>query len=216
MNSTKFDISGLLRDPGTLAEQARDAGTLGRLMAFLSCLALGGAALFGFALGSFVDLRVACLDAGKMVGILVFSFVICFPTMYVFSCISGSKLSPVRLLAFGLVSMATLGCLLAALAPILWLFSVSTESVVFILVFACIVAGVALAFAYRPIDTAVAKGIAASPAGFNVWFVILVVVALQAITLVRPMLSPIGQNRSPEGKCFFVQHFMQTWAGPSK
>ena len=45
--------------------------------------------------------------------------------------------------------------------------------------------------------------------GLSAWFVIFLVVALQAITLVRPMLSPIGTERKPEGKCFFFSHFTQ-------
>ena len=39
------------------------------------------------------------------------------------------------------------------------------------------------------------------------WLVVFVVVALQAVTLVRPMLAPIGTPRTPEGKCFFLMHF---------
>ena len=46
--------------------------------------------------------------------------------------------------------------------------------------------------------------------GLSAWFVIFLVVVLQAITLVRPMLSPIGTARAPEGKCFFLTHFFQS------
>ena len=213
-NSQKFDVAGLLRDPGTFVVQAKEAGGFGKLAGYLVLLTLVGTALFGAALGSFVDVRVALLDAAKLSGIVVFAFALCYPTMYVFACISGSTLSPLRLFGFGLVSTATLGCLLAALAPILWLFAVSTEAVGFIVVFACVLGGVALTFAYRPVVGAVAKGVAASSIGFKVWFVILIVVALQAITLVRPMLEPIGSERDPAGKCFFVRHFVKTLTGP--
>jgi hypothetical protein len=34
-----------------------------------------------------------------------------------------------------------------------------------------------------------------------------VVVALQTVTLVRPMLAPLGSSRDPSGKCFFLGHF---------
>lgn len=208
----KFDVASLLRDPGAFVVAAKETGGFGKLAGFLVLLTLVGTALFGAALGSFVDGRVALLDAAKLSGIVVFSFAICYPTMYVFACISGSTLSALRLFGFGLVSTATLGCLLAALAPILWLFAVSTEAVGFIVMFACVLGGVALTFAYRPFVGAVAKGIVASSAGFKVWFFLFIVVALQAITLVRPMLAPIGTPREPEGKCFFVRHFAQTFA----
>ena len=211
-NSKKIDVASLLRDPGAFVVAAKETGGFGKLAGFLVLLTLVGTALFGAALGSFVDGRVALLDAAKLSGIVVFSFAVCYPTMYVFACISGSTLSALRLFGFGLVSTATLGCLLAALAPILWLFAVSTEAVGFIVMFACGLGGVALTFAYRPFVGAVAKGIAASSAGFKVWFFLFIIVALQAITLVRPMLAPIGTPREPEGKCFFVRHFAQTFA----
>ena len=211
-NTQKFDVASLLRDPGAFVVAAKETGGFGKLAGFLVFLTLVGTALFGAALGSFVDGRVALLDAAKLSGIVVFSFAICYPTMYVFACISGSTLSALRLLGFGLVSTATLGCLLAALAPILWLFAVSTEAVGFIVMFACVLGGVALTFAYRPFVGAVARGIAASSAGFKVWFFLFIIVALQAITLVRPMLAPVGTPREPDGKCFFVRHFAQTFA----
>ena len=211
-NTQKFDVASLLRDPGAFVVAAKETGGFGKLAGFLVFLTLVGTALFGAALGSFVDGRVALLDAAKLSGIVVFSFAICYPTMYVFACISGSTLSALRLLGFGLVSTATLGCLLAALAPILWLFAVSTEAVGVIVMFACVLGGVALTFAYRPFVGAVARGIAASSAGFKVWFFLFIIVALQAITLVRPMLAPVGTPREPDGKCFFVRHFAQTFA----
>ena len=166
-----------------------------------------GCALFGFAVGSFVDLKVAALDAAKMVGIAVFSFVLCFPTLYVFATISGSKLSASRLAVLGLVCTATLGSLLAALAPILWLFSVSTEKVAFIVVLSCFLAALSLVFVARPVAAAAEKGIVVNKAGLHLWLVVFAVVALQTVTLVRPMLAPIGTPRMPEGKCFFLMHF---------
>jgi hypothetical protein len=53
----------------------------------------------------------------------------------------------------------------------------------------------------------VEQGIVAKPVGLNVWLVVFVVVALQTITLVRPMLAPLGAPRTPDGKCFFLMHF---------
>lgn len=212
-SSMKFDIGGLLRDPGVFVVDAKEAGGFGKIVGFLALLTLVGTMLFGAALGAFVDWRVALLDAVKLSGVVFFAFALCYPTMYVFAYISGSRLSPLRLLGLGLISTATLGCLLAALAPILWLFSVSSESVGFLLLFACALGGIGLLFAYRPIVGAVAKGVIASDSGFKVWFVIFIIVALQAVTLVRPMLSPVGAARVPAEKCFFLQHFVKSFSG---
>ena len=208
MNNEKTPGLGeLLRAPGEVMGFADGKAHYWRLAAFLALVTVVGCALFGFAVGSFVDLKVAALDAAKMVGIAVFSFVLCFPTLYVFATISGSKLSAARLAVIGLVCTATLGSLLAALSPILWLFSVSTENVAFIVVLSCFLAALSLAFVVCPITAAAEKKIVANKAGLHLWLVVFAVVALQTVTLVRPMLAPIGTPRTPEGKCFFLMHF---------
>lgn len=208
MNNEKTPGLGeLLRAPGEVMGFADGRAHYWRLAAFLALVSAVGCALFGFAIGSFVDLKVAALDATKMVGIAAFSFVLCFPTLYVFATISGSKLSAARLAVIGLVCTATLGSLLAALSPILWLFSVSTENVAFIVVLSCFLAALSLAFVVCPITAAAEKKIVANKAGLHLWLVVFAVVALQTVTLVRPMLAPIGTPRTPEGKCFFLMHF---------
>ena len=208
MNNEKTPGLGeLLRAPGEVMGFANVKARYWRLAAFLALVSAVGCALFGFAIGSFVDMKVAALDAVKMVGIAAFSFVLCYPTLYVFATISGSKLSAARLAVIGLVCTATLGSLLAALAPILWLFSVSTEKVAFIVVLSCFLVALSLAFVVCPITAAVEKGIVANKAGLHLWLVVFAVVALQTVTLVRPMLAPIGTPRTPEGKCFFLMHF---------
>ena len=208
MNNEKTPgLSELLRAPGEVMGFADGQTRYWRLAAFLALVTVVGCALFGFAVGSFVDMKVAALDAAKMVGIAAFSFVLCFPTLYVFATISGSKLSAARLAVIGLVCTATLGSLLAALSPILWLFSVSTENVAFIVVLSCFLAALSLAFVVCPITAAAEKKIVANKAGLHLWLVVFAVVALQTVTLVRPMLAPIGTPRTPEGKCFFLMHF---------
>ena len=208
MNNEKTPGLGeLLHAPSEVMGFADGEAQYWRLAAFLSFVTVVGCALFGFAVGSFVDLKVAALDAAKMVGIAAFSFVLCFPTLYVFATISGSKLSASRLAVLGLVFTATLSCLLAALSPILWLFSVSTENVGFIIGLSNLLGMVSLAFVTRPIAAAVRKGIVANVVGLKAWLVVFAVVALQTVTLVRPMLAPIGTPRTPSGKCFFLMHF---------
>ena len=208
MNNEKIPGLGeLLRAPSDFMGFADGKARYWRLAAFLALVTAVGCALFGFAVGSFVDLKVAAFDAAKMVGIVAFSFALCFPTLYVFATISGSKLSAARLAVLGLVCTATLGSLLAALSPILWLFSVSTEKVAFIVVLSCFLAALSLVFVKCPIAAAAEKGIVANKAGLHLWLIVFAIVALQTVTLVRPMLAPIGTPRTPEGKCFFLMHF---------
>ncbi len=77
-------------------------------------------------------------------------------------------------------------------------------------VLSCVFAALSLVFAARPIMAAAQKGIVANSSGLSAWLVVFAVVALQAVTLVRPMLAPIGSEREPSGKCFFLEHFSRS------
>ena len=90
-NETTPGLGELLRTPGDVMGFVEGKPRNRRLAAFLALVTVAGCAMFGFAVGSFVDLKVAALDAAKMVGVGAFSFVLCFPTLYVFTTISGSK-----------------------------------------------------------------------------------------------------------------------------
>ena len=114
---------------------------------------------------------------------------------------------------YGIVLAVWRSPLLAAFAPILWLFAVSTESIAFIICFAIILAIVAVRFAFRPFHGAVEKGIATSAIGFKIWFVVFLVVALQTVTLIRPMRPTSVAKDAPQGKCLFVKHFLDVVIG---
>ena len=68
----------------------------------------------------------------------------------------------------------------------------------------------AVGFGALPIKRAYKSGVFSSCSGLYYWLTILVVVMLQCITLMRPMLSPIGDRATPQGKQFFIQHFFKS------
>ena len=206
----KISVAELLRNPGGCVSHARDAVKLWRTAVFLLAVSLLGGGAFGFALGSFAGWSAALMDALKMMFVMLFPILLCYPTLYVFACLSGCTLSPIRILTVGLVATAVMGCLLAALAPVMWLFAVSTESLGFIVFFSCALAAVAAHFAHRPLLHVRELGIVRSLAGLRVWFAMFLLVALQTITLIRPMLPSPDDDRQPDGKCFFLEHFRRT------
>ena len=200
-------IAGVLGNPEGVVRQICTSPRLGTLGAFLLLLALGGTALFGFGAGCFVDWQVALLDAAKAGGIVLFSYLLCLPTLYVFASIAGCRVGFAQLALVGLVVLSGIGCILAALAPVLWLFAVSTESSALFILLSFVLVFVAVILGARTLGGAVKAQAVTRTTGLSAWFVVFLVVALQAITLVRPMLSPVGTARAPEGKCFFVSHF---------
>lgn len=184
-------------------------------------VAILGTCSYGLALGLwrspqmafYVSVKLPVVFVGTTVLVSVFSWMSALlagtEMRYrdVFACLSGGTMSFVWIAGLGLVCTAMMGCVMAALSPILWLFAVSTASVGFFTVFALAIAAVAAIFARRPIHAVASIGEVTNTAGLRVWFVVFMIVALQAVTLVRPMLSPLGERATPPGKCFFVRHF---------
>ena len=210
VNCEAKGIAGVLGNPEGVIRQICASRRLGAQGAFLLLLALGGTALYGFGAGCFVDWQVALLDAAKMGGVVLFGYLLCLPTLYVFASIAGCRVGFAQLAQIGLVVLSGIGCILAALAPVLWLFAVSTESAALFILLAFMLVIVAVALGARTLGGAVKVQAVNTTAGLSAWFVVFLVVALQAITLVRPMLSPVGAEREPEGKCFFVSHFFRS------
>lgn len=203
-------LSEMLRDPGGFVRYVCECRQYGRLISFLGLLTLGGFGIFGLVTGYFVDWRVALLDMAKMIGAVVFGFALCLPSLYVFMCISGVVLSFSRIVTVGLVVTAMMGCVMGALAPILWLFSVSTSTVGCFLALLVLAGALAVGFGALPVRRAFTSGVFSGCAGLYSWLAILVVVILQCITLMRPMLSPVGEGARPQGKQFFMQHFFES------
>jgi hypothetical protein len=200
-------LSELLRDPGGFVRHVCECRQYVRLISFLILLTLGGFGIFGLVTGFFVDWRVALLDMVKMIGVVVFGFALCLPSLYVFMCISGVVLSFSRIVMAGLVVTAMMGCVMGALAPVIWLFSASTSSMGVFLLILLFAGSVAVGFGVLPIKRAYMAGVFKSCTALYSWLAILVVVMLQCITLMRPMLSPIGDEATPQGKQFFIPHF---------
>lgn len=206
-------IAGVLGNPEGFIRQLATGTHLGAQGAFLLLLALGGTALFGFGAGFFVDWKVAFLDAAKAGGIVLFSYLLCLPTLYVFASIAGCRVGFVRLALIGLVALSGIGCILAALAPVLWLFAVSTESTSLFTLLSFALIAVAVALGARTLAGAAKARAVQGSGGLVAWFAILLIVALQAITLVRPMLAKENPPPYTQGKCFFVTHFLETLIG---
>ena len=188
--------------------------------------AAAGFALFFFAAGFFAGWQVALLDAVKGAGISLFAFALCLPSLYVFSCVSGATLRAGQIVAAGAACLAMAGMLLAALAPVLWLFAVSTSSAAFVVVLAVALSIPAAFYAMRPAAGLQRVGGIRTSAGLRLWFAVLAIVALQTVTLLRPMLAAPSSSaegadpaataaeKSPEPKkMFFLEHFGRTLDG---
>ena len=100
-----------------------------------------------------------------------------------------------------------LGLLLVGLAPVVWLFAVSTESLPFVVVLTFLIWFIALAFTARYVGKLQVNPLFKRQAGIKVWFLILAIVTLQMTTCMRPLLAKPEKGWWTGRKEFFLTHF---------
>src|SRR5262249_9755581 len=118
----------ILRHPRRVMYQLRQPGS-GPLIAAMLFVAIVCSLIYGVVVGSFSMGTQLWAAPVKIAGGLLFSALICLPSLYIFACLSGSQARLVEIcgLVVGLLMLMTI--LLIGFAPVAWLFSQSTESV---------------------------------------------------------------------------------------
>ena len=207
---TNGPVAALLKNPRRLADAIADRQNLPASIAALLAVGLAGHAAFGLAVGLYSGWAVAAMNAVKMPLAGAGALLLCFPSLYVFSCVAGAPLSVPQAVALGSAGFAMVGLVLFALAPVAWLFAVSTANLPFVALLAFLLWLVALGFAARFADKLGANPLFRRRAGVNLWLCILALATLQMATCLRPMLARPDQGWRDSGKLFFLSHFAQT------
>ena len=185
-------MDDLLKRP----ESAMAAHPFALLAGALACYGL-----YGLASGFFQGGWSIALAVGKVPLILVASTALCLPSLYVFCGLSGAELTP-RTFSRTIAGFSGItGLILLALMPVVWLFSVSTLSLAFVVWLHLLVWLTALAFGRRFLVQAAAPARGA----IGLWLVLLFLVSLQMTTYLRPVLwvAAGGPVFTAEKKSFF-------------
>src|SRR5262249_42740232 len=122
-------VEAILRQPRRVMFQLRQPGS-GRLIGGMLFVFLLCSVIYGLVVGSFSMGTQLWAAPAKIAGGLLLSTLICLPSLYIFTCLSGSRARLVEIcgLVTGLLLLMTV--LLIGFAPVAWLFSQSTESLV--------------------------------------------------------------------------------------
>ena len=200
-------LPGLLKAPAQVGESiAARRNLLGHGLQYLAAAVMTYAG-FGLATGLFGGWSVGLMAVVKAPLVAVFSFLLCIPSLYVFSCVGGSPLSGAQIAVLGTACLAMVGLLLMALAPVVWLFAVSTSNLPFVVMLDLLVWFVGLAFALRLIGPLSQAAPLRRSGGIKVWFLVLALTSLQMTTFLRPILTPPGESWWTPQKQFFLAHF---------
>jgi hypothetical protein len=203
--NTVTAIEAILRQPRRVIYQLRQPGAGGLIGAMLF-ISLLSSLIYGVVVGTFSMHEQLWMAPLKIAGGLLVSALICLPSLYIFTCLSGSRARLVEVFGFvcGLLMLMTI--LLIGFAPVAWLFSQSTESASWMGTLHLLFWGIATIFGLRFLQAGFAHSEARSNAGFNTWVVIFVLVVLQMTTALRPIVGR-ADTFFPETKKFFISHW---------
>ncbi len=199
-------VEAMLRHPRRVLFQLHEAGG-GPVIGALAFVALICSLVYGVVVGSFSGEMQYWAAPLKIAAGLFLSAAICLPSLYIFSCLSGSEARLVEVvgLVIGLVAMMTV--LLIGFAPVAWVFSQSTTSLAAMGGLHLTFWAVATFFGLRFL-TAGLRHLRGKPAALRVWVVVFLLVMLQMTTALRPIVGKSDQLLTAEKK-FFLKHWLE-------
>lgn len=198
-------IDAILRHPRRVMFQLRQPGAEGLIVTMIM-VSVVCSLVYGVVAGTFSGGPQLWIAPAKIVTGLMISAAICLPSLYIFTCLSGSQARLVEVggLLAGLLLLMTV--LLIGFAPVAWIFSQSTESFAGMGALHLAFWFIATAFGLRFLAAGFSHSQARSQAGFYTWIVIFLLVAVQMTTALRPIL---GRSESflPTEKKFFLVYW---------
>ena len=200
--------TALLRSPAEVVEALRARTSLFGGLAIIVLLAMS---MTGLVMASFSGgLQLLWVPLKVSVGLLLCGL-ICLPSLFIFTSLAGGRQSFRETAGALMMGLALIGVLLVGFAPVTWLFSQATTSVVFMGSLHVIFFLVSAWFGIGLIRRALATG-GSAPRGSGLWACLFVLVALQMSTTLRPLIGP-DDGRLFHDKQFFLVHWVTGDAG---
>lgn len=196
----------LLKKPHSLITTIRKSGSPSLLVGKLILLALGGFLIFGLTLGSFSFHDQIWAAPLKTILGLTIATVICLPSLYIFSALTGTSLGLKEIIQGMAGTLALIAALLLGFTPVLWVFSQSTDSEPFFgfLVLAAWLIAVFFGsgLLLKMLDHTGTK----KKGPLRIWIGIFLLVSLQMSTTLRPMIGK-SEDLFTSEKRFFLEHW---------
>jgi len=201
-------FEGLLKQPGAIIKTISKGDHSGNLTLKFILLTLAGFLIFGITLGSFsFGTQLWAAPLKTLIGIS-FAALICLPSLYVFTALTGTTLRLPEIVQGLAASLALTAALLLGFTPVLWVLSHSTTSAPFygfLVILAWVIAvGFGTSFLLKMLDQT--SNEKKNPV--RIWIGIFLLVTLQMSTTLRPLLGTSDKLFTTE-KQFFLEHWMR-------
>ncbi|MGJ8677903.1 MAG: hypothetical protein ACSHX0_10330 [Akkermansiaceae bacterium] len=166
--------------------------------------------IFGVVLGMFSGGHQLWAAPLKLTAGVFFSALICLPSLYIFSSLGGMDAKVQHIVGIMLTVLAITSLLLVGFAPVIWLFSTSSNSTFFFGSLAIIVWLLSLVFGLRILTRASKSMGGSKTAHLRVWSIIFTLVTLQMTTTIRPIIGSSEHFFNTEEKSFFLAYWLKS------
>ncbi len=201
-------LSHLLRKPMSVVYSFNHEGkspASALLLITLVCLAI-----FGFVIGIFSAGDQLWAAPVKVIGGVLFSALICLPSLYIFGSLGGMDAKIQQVIGLMLTFVAITSLLLVGFAPVVWLFSTSSNSSVFFGFLAITIWIVCLIFGLRVIMRASQCMGGGQGGHLKLWIIVFILVTLQMTTTLRPIIGKSDELINLEEKHFFLGYWFRS------
>jgi hypothetical protein len=207
-------LENLLKYPGRIVYELHQARAA-ILATWLLIFGIAGVAIYGIVVGAQSGgvqmwMAPAKLGLGTLLAVLI-----CLPSLYIFTCLGGID-AHLRSVCGALSAAVCLSSiLLIGFAPVAWIFSQSTDSIVFMGALHLLFWVIGIRFGLRLID-AMGRFLGATSRGhLKIWSAIFILVCFQMTTTLRPIIAP-SKTFLPTEKKFFLTSWFETMNGTNE
>jgi hypothetical protein len=206
-------LETLLKRPAQIIELLQQNGG-GRCASWLAAASLLALAAYGLVVGTFSGGDQLVAAPLKISLGATFSLLICLPSLFIFSCLTGAEVTLRGMTGILCAVLALTSMLLIGFAPVAWVFSESTESVAFIGALHLIFWLIALGFGLRLLRHFMDVLRVRDRFHLKVWAFLFILVSLQMTTALRPIVGT-SPHMLPTEKQVFLEHWWNSLAGQS-
>ena len=204
-------LENLLKFPGRVVYELHQTRAA-ILTAWLLIFGIVGVAIYGIVVGTQSGGAQLWIAPAKLGLGTLLSVLICLPSLYIFACLGGIDAQLRTVCGALLAAVCLTSILLIGFAPVAWIFSQSTDSIVFMGTLHLLFWIIGIRFGIRLID-AMRRFLGASSKGhLKIWSVIFILVCFQMTTTLRPIIAP-SKTFLPTEKKFFLANWFETING---
>lgn len=200
-------VDALLKSPESIVNQIK-TGEFKKTLFILLGVFISCHALYGVIVGSFSGNVQWFAAPIKIVGGAMLSALLCYPSFYIFSCLSGTNATPGQIFSLLMGGFALVSLLLLGFAPVAFIFTFSIKGIEFMGFVHLMIWSISIYFGLRYIMTGLEFLESRKDTWFiNLWAIIFIMTLLQMTTTLRPILGESDVFLTQE-KLFFVEHWI--------